>query len=341
MPEKTLVVVSTHNAPAFLEVLMATIEHYDAGAPFDLLVVDSKSNDSEQLKLLNEIAKHHMVETRENVGRAQGAYQYAWDNYPEYSHYFFMHDDSCVLRDGWLLRGLNRLQDQSLEPCLPDKYRAVPVGKVGYSSYEWGTIDRYLRTGHPAIFRFMQPLAEQMNLVIPELFQHIADDRTLYSQACLKAMNGIANLENFRWENGTPILPMVHEFFAKNFPGRGFIEPMARYNSWEWEGYQTLCEFLNDVAPMRYGFRTHNVEGDGYSQEELGYNTFWGNEWVAHFGSHNVFKRLALILETSEYTIRESYKSLNHLWFYATIIKDNGKAIRASRHRYAQQPRAN
>ena len=317
---------------------MSSIEQFDAGSPFKLLIFDNESDNKEHLRLLDNYSKHHMVYRKPNVGRAQGGYQCAWWQNRNYDHYFFLHDDSFIVRDNWLRVGIEKIQDASLEPELADKdVEHWPVGKVGYCSYEWGDLFRYFRTGYPAIFRFLDKLLQTSTLLLDNdlMFQHIADDRILYSNACLTAIERIYNIEQFRDADGSPLLQEINNFFKEYYPGRGYIEPRSRYDKADWEGYQTWCEFMNDIMPMQRGFRTHNLIGNGYCQEELGYQSFWGNEYVAHFGAHNVFKRLADLCHVPENNIRQSYKSLNHLKLYASLIRNETDNVIKNTSRYS------
>ncbi len=323
--DRCLVVVSTHNAPSFMDCFAHTFMQHDPGYPCDLLVWDCDNRpDEASFVLHNRVSSIGSVLRRPNVGRAQAGYQAAWKMYPKYKYYFFMHDDSAFIRDGWLADGIARMNDSSVENCLPEEIAALPVGKVGYCSYEWGTLDRYFRTQYPAIFRFLRPLLEEHPELVGDpdklVFQHIADDKVLYSNECLKAMKSIAHIERYRKSDGTPSCPAINEWFAKHYPGRGFIEPQERYNGACWEGYQTWCEFLNDIAPVRAGFRSHNLVGDGYSQEELAYNSFWGSEKVVHFGAHNVFKRIAQLVRDDEDSVRKHYKTHGVPNFLAGLV---------------------
>jgi glycosyltransferase involved in cell wall biosynthesis len=306
--EKTLVAVTTYNAPHFLEYFIESIERFDAGYPYDLLIVDSSSDNLKQRLLLDKLSKKYDIKIKPNVGRAQGGYRHAFNLRKNYLYYFFLHDDSCFIRDNWLLKGVERINDSSFEkPKELYRYMDYPVGKVGYQSYEWGTIDRYLRTGHPAIFRFLKPLIQKMKYSEP-IFQHINDDRTLFTNKCIQEAYPLDSVF-FKIDdmvNGHYIL----NWFQENYP-----------DSKEWESFQTVTEYFNDVSPILSGFRTHNLIGDGYSQEELGWDSFWGNEYVAHFGAHNVFKRLGILLNIPEEKVRESYKNIHFLRSCANIIK--------------------
>jgi hypothetical protein len=327
--EKALVSFSTYNAPSFVKLLIETLNETDAGFPFDLLIYDNSSTDSVHLLQLDKLAKTYDIRTRPNLGRAQGGYAEAFNSQSDYRYYLFMHDDSFFVRDNWLRVAVDRMHDVSVEhpDLLP--YKNYPVGKIGYQSYEWGTLHHYLDSTFPAIFRFMDPLNKSV-FHCPKHFQHINDDRILYTNKALTSFlpPKIWNIEWFRNKEKWSMFQQVNDFFQKNYPGRGFIEPKETYSGADWEGFQTLSEFMNDITPMEHGFRTHNVIGNGYCQEKLGWDSFWGNEYIAHFGSHNVFKRLAIIFNTTEESVRASYKDVNFLRRCVNIIRKETTDVR-------------
>lgn len=323
--DKVLVAFSTYNAPSFLGHLISTIDRFDPGYDCDILVLDHCSTDDSQLRLLDKISSRYRVETRPNLGRAQGGYEYAWKNNPNYRYYFFLHDDSSIIRDNWLLAGIHRIEDTSLEPELqhPDlaDVAALPVGKVGYQAYRWGTNESYLENGRPCIFNYIRPLANQLHIPIPRYYQHIGDDRILLKNELLQAAGHIANLEDYRDENNREQLNLIDSFFSQKYPGNGWIQPRNTYFDADWDGVQTTCEFLNDIMAMRYGYRTHCLLGPGYSQEDIGWSSFWGSEYVNHFGAHSVFKRLSLLLKMPEEMVRFRYRERSFLALCDTLIR--------------------
>jgi hypothetical protein len=321
LKDRVLIAFSTFNAPHFLNHLVSGIERYDPGYPFDLLIMDHSSTDSRQLRLLDRLAGRYRVETRPNLGRAQGGYQHAWQNNKGYKYYFFLHDDSSIIRNLYIKMGIDRLHDHRLEQELPEDIARLPVGKVGYQAYRWGCHDMYVNSPYPCIFRYMGPVAKALGLQIPLYYQHINDDRLLFTNEMLAAAGKIWSLEDFRQIMGTDTFSFINNFFRERFPGNGWIQPKDIYNGADWEGFQTTCEFLNDMLPMLAGFRTHCLVGDGYVQEELGWSRFWGSEYVNHFGSHSVFKRLALLLKVPEEEIRARYRQPSFLALCDSIIR--------------------
>jgi glycosyltransferase involved in cell wall biosynthesis len=321
MENKVLVSISTYNAPAFLSHLLQSIDRYDAGYDYDLLIVDNTSDNTQQLKILERYASKYRIEQRPNEGRAQGGYNYAWQNNKNYKYYFFLHDDSAIIRDNWLKLAVDRIEDNSLESALtPDLYDwPETIGKVGFQTYEWGNKYKYLRTGFPQIFRYMDPVADLLQVKIPEYYQHINDDKYLIRNELLQKMGKIWNVGDFHEmeKADDPMFHSVSEWYEERFPNTVPLKPYdGRYNA-----FQTCSEFFSDIAPMRYGYRTHCVLGDGHCQEQLGWSKFWGNTYIVHYGDHVIFKRLALILKTTEEEVRKNFKNEPFLNICDNIIK--------------------
>lgn len=328
--QKVLVSFSSYNNPHFLQHLMQSIERYDAGYPFDLLIVDNGSTESAQLSLLKNYEKKYDVVYRENLGRAQGGYNHALQKCRKedikYQYYFFMHDDSAVLRDNWLKVFVDRINDNSVEAFLPEKVAMLPVGKVGHQAYPWNDKKKYLCNNQQAIGHWMTDLP----VTIPDYYQHISDDRVMYSHECIDSFPDIWNLEMWREQqdpNGTPF-QVLNEYFIKNFPREDmWIQPKEIYKDAHWNGFQAVCEFMSDIMPMLHGFRSHCLIGDGYEQEKLGWNSFWGLEYVNHYGCHNLFKRLALLFSVPEEDIRNKFKDPMFLQIFDNMVRKETRYV--------------
>lgn len=335
MNEKVLVSFSSYNSPVFLEHLVESIEKYDAGYPFDLLILDNSSTDPRQLKALERFAKKYRVEVKPNHGRAQGGYHHAYINNLDYPYHFFLHDDSAIIRNNWLKVGIDRIKDTSLESViLPDHdYMCgvkefspmCKVGKVGYQGYEWGSHTKYFRTKRNQIFYYMQWVTPLNYIRMPNYYQHLNDDRLLYTKECLDAIydggDRLYNIEYWKQLEGGALWKAIHEWFKEaNLHNEAPFAPNDRYGP-NYNTFQTVSEFLNDTNPMRHEFRTHCLLGDGYCQEELGWSKFWGNEYVVHYGDHVVFKRLSLLFKRPEEEIRARFKDKTFLTICDNIIK--------------------
>jgi hypothetical protein len=322
LKEKVLIGFGSYNAPYFLEHLVESFSKCNPGYPCDLFIVDNDSTDGKQLNLLNKYSKQYNVFSRENLGRAQGAYNFLWQNNQNYKYYFFMHDDSGFIKDNWLKFAVDRIEDMSVEQEIEGLgLENLPIGKVGFRGYEWQDKYKYLRTGFKTLFDYMDDVADILKVKIPEYYQHLGDDRVLYKNELLKKMNHISNIEDFRSMNESKVFKTIHNsFYSKQLLNLTPFAPNDIYG-WKYHSFQTVTEFLNDIAPMRYGFRTHVVDGPGYCQEELGFNSFWGNDYISHYGDHVVFKRLAAVTNTSEEDVRAKFKNKLFLNIVDSIIK--------------------
>jgi hypothetical protein len=90
-----------HDRLACLEFVLSCYKHFDAGAPYDLLIID---NDSP-----SERTQHYFqnldvpVIQRENTYYSFGAYKAAWDQFKDDYDYFVFHEmDWTPCQQGWL-----------------------------------------------------------------------------------------------------------------------------------------------------------------------------------------------------------------------------------------------
>lgn len=340
---KALVAISTFNSPVFLDHFLETFKKIDPGYECDLLIIDNSSTHPAQLRILEKASKINncIIKTKPNYGRAQAGYQFAWDNYKNYKYYFFLHDDSSFIRDGWLKIAIDRLHDKSLENVLNEDIKTsiylcgvapkpfqLKVGKVGFQAYKWGNKYHYFEENfnkRKQIFHYMDEVNEMLQINAPYYYQHINDDKILYSHECLSAIKRISNIEDWKQLEKTEVWNNILNFFKKNnlYNNTPFA-PIERYGA-NYNVFQALSEYINDITPMMNGFRTHCVLGDGYCQEDLGWSNFRGNEYIVHYGDHVVFKRLSLLTNIEEDEIRKRFSNKTFLTFCDKIIKDDSK----------------
>ncbi len=90
-----------HDRLKCLDFTLACYKHFNAGADYDLLIVDNDSP-SRELKQFMKDRKIGFA-TRENTFYSFGAYKYAWDKYRKDYDYFIFHEfDWVPAKDGWL-----------------------------------------------------------------------------------------------------------------------------------------------------------------------------------------------------------------------------------------------
>lgn len=325
MKDKVLISFSTYNQPWFLQHAVETFERINPGYPCELLIWDNSNTDTKSLKLLEQYSKKYRVQTRPNIGRAQGAYNQTWQENKDYPYYFFMHDDVAFIRNGWLKLAVDRINDDTEESSLKNRrlkeFGYPVVGKVGFQGYEWGTKYKYLRTGYNQIFHYMDPVAKILNIEIPDYCQHINDDKILYTNECLQKIGKIWNIEDWKQIEGTELWNKLDKWFIdNNLENFDTFPPTERYGQ-KYHKFQTISEWLNDIAPMQNGFRTHNVYGEGWCQEEEGWSKFHGQQHIVHWGDHVTFKRLSLFLRQPEEEIRKRFKDKTFLTICSNLIK--------------------
>jgi len=319
LKKKVLIGVSTRNTPHFLSHFIRTFEAHDPGYEFDLLLVDEGSDNPKQLKLLEKLSKKYMIDVRDSTGRAQGTYEHVRKNYRnQYEYYFLLHNDSAILRNGWLDLAVKRINDNDyLEPGLEDypETAKMPVGKMGFQGYMYGTLQHYLvpRLADGSKVRgpyyYGDFLLEQMGLEVPAVYQLINDDRHLWTNDLFSKIDVMWNIEEFRKQKDTDMFRNIEEFYNNNFTKIQYIQPKEIYHGNNWEGFQGVSEMMTSLAPARFGFRTHCIFGDGWLQEKIGWTEFWGLEYINHYGSHNFYKRMSLLHKLDEMEFR---KKLNN-----------------------------
>lgn len=84
---------------SFLRRLIASMKHFDAGMPYDLVLSVNGPGFTVPGDLRGVF--HHIL-LRENIGFNLGAWDHAWRRLPEYDHYLFLQDDCFVRRKNWL-----------------------------------------------------------------------------------------------------------------------------------------------------------------------------------------------------------------------------------------------
>ena len=90
-----------HDRLKCLDFTLAAYKHFDAGADYDLIVVDNSSPSKQLESTLKN--KDIWFEKRENTFYSFGAYKYAWDKYGKDYDYFVFHEfDWVPAKDGWL-----------------------------------------------------------------------------------------------------------------------------------------------------------------------------------------------------------------------------------------------
>lgn len=80
---------------------MACYKHYDAGVPYDLILIDNSTQDHRADFFMRGLGVP--IHRRENNGFSFGGYKYAWELLGDkYDYYLFHEQDHVPCKDGWL-----------------------------------------------------------------------------------------------------------------------------------------------------------------------------------------------------------------------------------------------
>lgn len=96
-----------HDRLEALKFTLAAFKQYDAGAEYDLIIVDNDSPSKKGQEFLENLQRRQNIKRfiRENTFYSFGAYKYAWDlvkDTDKYDYFVFHEMDWCVAKDGWL-----------------------------------------------------------------------------------------------------------------------------------------------------------------------------------------------------------------------------------------------
>lgn len=293
---KTLAIVVTRNNSVLLQNFINSIEKNDAGVEYDLVIADNSSDDKKQLQLLDKLSKKYKVETHTN-DRAETTFNSFANRYLAHDYYFFMHDDTYAHKPNWLKVYIDRANSNYCEPEINNTHLTrYPVGRVSGCSQPWRDFDRC--KGYPLPSHFLKECLEILDKPDVWIYKYSDQERVLYTKECLKKC-GIWNL-NF-WKNGAEDvfsnkqIERLKEALNRNllYPDEG-MGPKDKYPPGEtWCKLMLLTEFLNAVWPLTEGFRTVGLEGDGYLEQIDGFDTPFGMNYIAHFGSPHTKKYFA------------------------------------------------
>lgn len=308
---EVLVVVVTRNNPALLENFINSITRYNANYEYKLLIIDHKSDNPEQKKLLDKLSKSYIVSEREN-NRVEASFNSAWQENKNHKHYLFLHDDTAVNRDDWLRVYVERLNNGHVEEVIKyHDYAKLPIGKVGSQSQLWRTYSSIL--GYPIQCLFLKDIVKEIRDTVPEMFKYTDCDRVFITNECLKATNGIRSVQDFKdLELTSPDLfsklcDILNSYLQYNDEG---IPPRELYPSGKcWNKFCLTAELLNSVDPLIKGYRTISLEGDGFLENIHGYDELWGHKYLHHFGASNFKQAIAKHLNTDAKEVSKMYNN--------------------------------
>lgn len=336
---KILVAIITRNNHVMLQHFLDSIKKYDAGYPYDVVILDNSSDDKKHLETLNKAAlNRHKIMSYPN-DRVEATYErfrldYVKHNF-QYRGVLFCHDDSCVIRDNWLKVYIDRLESNFLEPhCKETPLKDIPIGRIGachqhYRSYtqmmgynlRCEFVEGYIELAYGKPSYEVMPIAG---------FKYSDPERIFFTHDCLVQVPMIT-LKHF-YEMPEEERIKYEEMLNKYLPyADEGIAPRDKYPAGKsWNKLTMLTEFLNSVEPLIHGFRTVGLEGNGFLEQIDGFDKPWGQSYIAHWGSPNMKRFLAGKFNTTPEEIHKMLYSKNrmHLMNFekitkATIINDN------------------
>lgn len=307
MQNKILVIVVTRNNPILLQNFISSVKNHNAGFDFDLIIADNSSDNPRQLNYLNSISSRHKVLTCEN-DRAEGTFDSVSRQFiNDYKYFFFTHDDVVVHKENWLKVFVDRIESKYIEPEVSHThFLRYPIGRVGACHQPWR--DFVKCKGYELYALFLKDVLEVYGEELL-IFKYADQDRTLWTQECLKASDGLWNLKKFKDIQGTELYQKVCEALNRTlqYPDEG-IPPLDKYPAGEnWRKITLLTEFMNSAWPLVKHYRTVGLQGNGYLEQIDGFNTPFGNDYIAHWGAPHTKKWLSTIFHC---TPEEIHKKL-------------------------------
>lgn len=293
---KILAIIVTRNNPVLLQNLISSLERNDAGVEYDLIIADNSSDDPKHLSLLNKLSSKYKIETCEN-DRAESTYDKVSSKYlDQYDYFFFMHDDTYAYKSNWLKVYIDRAQSDYFEPEIRNTHLIrYPIGRVSGCSQPWR--DFKSCKGYPLSAAFLQVYLNQIQKNDTVwIFKYSDQERVLYTKKCLQecpmySLNWWKQYEIKENERFEKVKKLLSE--QLQYPDEG-MGPKDKYPAGQaWCKLMLLTEFLNSVYPLINGFRTVGLEGDGHIEQIDGFDTPFGMNYIAHFGSPHVKKYFA------------------------------------------------
>lgn len=326
LKDKVLIIYVTRDNPVLLKHSFDSFKKHDAGYDHDFLIVDHESSDPKHLAVLDKLSKEHKIVTYNN-NRVEVSFNKGYQEHKDYKYYFFLHDDSAALKDGWLKVFVDRMQSDYCEDIIKDMhFSKLPIGRVGAAHQYWRSYSTIL--GYPVQCVFLEHVLKLFYLdhEIPKMFKFADPDRVLISNECISAVNGITNIDDFKQmkesdqEQYRKLCEVLNRYLPYHDEG---IPPRNLYPEGEcWNKITMTTEFLNSVAPLIKGYRTVGIGHDGYLEQIHGNDVPIGNEYVAHYGQPNVVEFLARKFQTDGKEIRKQFNNKVFLMKADKLIKE-------------------
>jgi glycosyltransferase involved in cell wall biosynthesis len=312
MKDKVLIVLITRNNPILLQFFIESYEKRIAGYDNDIVILDGESTNLEQLKVLEKLSKKYKIQTVPN-NRVEANYNVAWEQNKDYKFYFFLHDDSYIIKDGWLKLFVDKMNSGYCEDIIKGtEFEKLPIGKVAQGTQPWRDYQSIL--GYPVQCIFLKYL---LNIIrpgqIPSIFRYCDCDRVLISNECITATNGFRHIGDF-WdikEKNKILYDQLCQILNKYlpYPDEGSY-PLDKYPPGEcWRKFSLSGEFMSSIDPLIKGFRTVGVSDDGYLEQVDGFDVPKGHDVVLHLGSPNFREFVAKKLNSDREEVRKYFNN--------------------------------
>lgn len=296
MKNKVLVTIVTRNNETFLCHLINSIEKIDAGYEYDLLLLDASSDDKKHLLTLDEFSKKYRVQTVVD-DRVEVSYNVAWKENKNYQYYFFMHDDCCVDRKGWLRAFIDRMNSKYYEKDIENTdFKNIPIGRVSIGNQFWRNYTSV--KGYPIQCLFLKHVLELLYPnKVPEIFKLSDCDRLLVKNECLSETNGFRSIRDFveLKEQNIEMFNKLCDILNAHllYPDEGMYPKELYPPNGCWNKFTFTSEFLDSVDPLIRGWRSVGLYDDGYLERIHGFDVPVQHQYIIHYGATNILEFLA------------------------------------------------
>ncbi|MBI2449312.1 hypothetical protein HYV49_03365 [Candidatus Pacearchaeota archaeon] len=311
MKNKILVTIVTRNNEVMLRHLIESIEKNDSGYEYDLLLLDTESDDKKHLFALDEFSKKYKVQTVVD-DRVEVTYNIAWKENQDYQYYFFMHDDCHVERKDWLKVFVDRMNSGYYEQIIENThFKNLPIGRVSIGNQFWR--DYYSVKGHSVQCVFLKYALELIYPgKVPEIFKLVDCDRLLIKADCLFQIGGFRNIKEFvelkkqNIEIFDKLCNILNSYLP--YPDEGMypkeIYPPGEY----WNKITLTTEYMDSIDPLIKGWRGVGLYDDGYLEQIHGFDVPRQHRYITHYGSPNYREFIAKKFNSNREEVRKYFK---------------------------------
>lgn len=311
MKNKILVTIVTRNNETFLRHLVDSIEKTDAGFEYELLLLDASSDDKKQLFALEDLSKKYRVQTIVD-DRVESSYNVSWRENKDYLYYFFMHDDCCIERTGWLKAFVDRMNSGYYENDIENThFKNYPIGRVSIGNQFWREYSSV--KGYSVQCLFLKYVLELIYPTkVPPIFKLGDCDRVLIRNECITDTDGFRNINEFVELKNKDIekynkLCEILNFYL-NYPDEGMY-PKEIYPPGECWSKLTLCtEFMDSVDPLIRGWRSVGLYDDGYLEQVHGFDEPYQHQYIIHYGATNFLEFISKKFNSDRKKIKSCMK---------------------------------